>query len=84
MVGSSRAKDIMMRSLRITGREAGDCSLCSARATHRQEIAPVEDAPLSLAIELEGQCYARLRSSKDSAKGSKPSPPKRPQNFRGR
>jgi 2-oxoglutaroyl-CoA hydrolase len=44
----------------------------------------IEDASLSLAIELEGQCYGRLRSSGDFREGVEAFGAKRPPNFRGR
>jgi 2-oxoglutaroyl-CoA hydrolase len=44
----------------------------------------IEDASLSLAIELEGQCYGRLRSSEDFREGVEAFAAKRPHNFRGR
>src|SRR5271156_152756 len=109
MVGISRAKDIVMRSRRITGREAGDwgiATVCTrdgeleaaadalvdelralaplAQRTAKKLLNDIEDASLSLAIELEGQCYGRLRSSEDFREGVEAFAAKRPQNFRGR
>jgi 2-oxoglutaroyl-CoA hydrolase len=108
MVGISRAKDIVMRSRRITGREAGDwgiANVCAdseleaasdalvdelrafpplAQRTAKKLLNDIEDASLSLAIELEGQCYGRLRSSEDFREGVEAFAAKWPQNFRGR
>ena len=109
MVGISRAKDIVMRSPRITGREAGDWGIATvcirdgeleaeadalvdelrafaplAQRTAKKLLNDMEDASLSLAIELEGQCYCRLRSSEDFREGVAAFAVKRPQNFRGR
>jgi hypothetical protein len=45
--------------------------------SHRQELLnDIEDASLSLAVELEGQCCRRLRAARTTlAKASKLSPP---------
>ena len=109
MVGISLAKDIVMRSRRITGREAGDWGIATvcisdgeleaaadalvdelravaplAQRTAKKLLNDIEDASLSLAIELEGQCYGRLQSSEDFREGAEAFAAKRPQNFRGR
>lgn len=42
-----------------------------------------EDAPLSVAIEMEGHCYSRLRSSHDFKEGVEAFHSKRPAVFRG-
>ena len=55
-----------------------------AQRTAKKLLNDIEDAPLSLAIELEGQCYGRLRSSEDFREGVEAFAAKRPQNFRGR
>ena len=82
MIGITRAKDIVMRSRRITGRQACDWGVATdcvpdgeldaatdafvdelrdfaplAQRTAKKLLNDIEDAPLSLAIELEGQCY---------------------------
>ncbi len=109
MVGITRAKDIVMRSRRIPGRQAyewgvatdcvGDDELEAASDALAEELrgfAPlaqrsakklmndIEDANLSLAIELEGQCYGRLRSSEDFREGVEAFHQKRRPIFRGR
>jgi len=109
MVGISRAKDIVMRSRRITGREAGDWGIATvcirdgeleaaadalvdelrafaplAQPAAKKLLNDIEDASLSLAIELEGQCYGRLRSAEDFREGVEAFAAKRPQNFRER
>ena len=43
-----------------------------------------EDSPLSIAIELEGHCYSRLRSSEDFREGVEAFHSKRKPNFIGR
>jgi 2-oxoglutaroyl-CoA hydrolase len=109
MIGITRAKDIVMRSRRITGRQAGDWGIATdcvpdgeleaaidALVDELRDFAPLaqravkkllndtEDASLSLAIELEGQCYGRLRSSKDFREGVEAFEAKRKPSFRGR
>jgi 2-oxoglutaroyl-CoA hydrolase len=108
MVGIGRAKDIVMRARRITGRQAcdwgiavdcvGDPELEAASDALTEELRQmpplaqrsakkllndIEDAPLSLAIELEGQCYARLRGSDDFREGVESFRQKRRPDFRG-
>src|ERR1700676_3603765 len=90
MVGITRAKDIVMRSRRIPGRQAYEWGVATdcvaddeleaasdglaeelrgfpplAQRSAKKLINDIEDAGLSLAIELEGQCYGRLRGSDD-------------------
>ena len=108
MVGIARTKDIVMRSRRISGRQACDWGIATdcvpdaelERATDAlveelREFAPlaqrvakkllndIEDAGLSLAIELEGQAYARLRGSDDFREGVEAFHQKRRPNFGG-
>jgi 2-oxoglutaroyl-CoA hydrolase len=108
MVGITRAKDIVMRSRRITGFRAfewgiatecvadGDLEkstdalveeLCSfaplAQRTAKKLLNDCEDASLSLAIELEGQAYGRLRGSDDFREGVEAFDAKRKPNFKG-
>ena len=52
--------------------------------TAKKLLNDIEDAPLSLAIELEGQCYRRLRSSEDFREGVEAFGAKRKPSFRGR
>jgi 2-oxoglutaroyl-CoA hydrolase len=109
MVGVTRAKDIVMRSRRVTGRHAyewgiatdcvGDAELERAtdalveelrgfaplaQRTAKKLLNDIEDAGLSLAIELEGQYYGRLRSSDDFREGVEAFHAKRKPNFKGR
>jgi 2-oxoglutaroyl-CoA hydrolase len=109
MVGITRAKDIVMRSRRIPGRQAyewgvatdcvadGELEAASdalveelrgfpplAQRSAKKLMNDIEDAGLSLAIELEGQCYGRLRSSDDFREGVEAFHLKRKPKFRGR
>jgi 2-oxoglutaroyl-CoA hydrolase len=109
MVGISRAKDIVMRSRRMPGRQAyewgvatecvPDAELETATAALVDELRAfpplaqrvakkllndTEDAALSLAIELEGANYSRLRSSDDFREGVEAFHAKRKPVFRGR
>ncbi|HVH73573.1 MAG TPA: enoyl-CoA hydratase/isomerase family protein [Stellaceae bacterium] len=54
-----------------------------AQRTAKKLLNDIEDAPLSLAIELEGQCYGRLRSSEDFREGVEAFHAKRKPRFRG-
>lgn len=109
MVGIGRTKDIVMRSRRISGRQAYDWGVaveCVADAeleaatdvlvdelrafsplaqrTAKKVLNDSEDAPLSIAIELEGHCYSRLRSSEDFREGVEAFHGKRKPVFVGR
>ncbi|SOC50994.1 2-oxoglutaroyl-CoA hydrolase [Chromohalobacter canadensis] len=54
-----------------------------AQRTAKRLINDNEDAPLSVAIEMEGHCYSRLRSSKDFREGVEAFHAKRKAEFRG-
>jgi 2-oxoglutaroyl-CoA hydrolase len=109
MVGITRTKDIVMRSRRISGRQAQDWGIATdcvpdgdleaatdalveelrglpplAQRTAKKLLNDIEDAGLSLAIELEGQAYGRLRSSEDFREGVEAFRQKRRPNFSGR
>jgi 2-oxoglutaroyl-CoA hydrolase len=108
MVGIARTKDIVMRSRRISGRQACDWGIATecvadaelerttdaladelrampplAQRAAKKLLNDIEDAGLTLAIELEGQCYARLRCSDDFREGVEAFQQKRRPNFRG-
>ncbi|HEX5318890.1 MAG TPA: enoyl-CoA hydratase-related protein [Stellaceae bacterium] len=109
MVGITRTKDIVMRSRRLSGRQAyewGVATECVADAelegatdalaeelrgfpplaqrTAKKLINDTEDSTLSLAIELEGANYSRLRASDDFREGVEAFHAKRKPVFRGR
>jgi 2-oxoglutaroyl-CoA hydrolase len=54
-----------------------------AQRTAKKLLNDSEDATLSIAIELEGQCYSRLRQSDDFREGVEAFHTKRPAKFRG-
>lgn len=109
MVGITRAKDIVMRSRRISGHQAYEWGIATdcvadaeleaatdalveelrgfpplAQRTAKKLLNDIEDASLSLAIKLEGQCYGRLRGSDDFREGVDAFHAKRRPNFHGR
>ncbi len=109
MVGITRTKDIVMRSRRISGRQAYDWGVATecvaddkleaatdalveelrsfaplAQRTAKKLLNDTEDATLSIAIELEGHGYSRLRSSEDFREGVEAFHAKRKPAFTGR
>ena len=108
IVGITRTKDIVMRSKRITAKQALDWGIATdcvpdgeleaathaladelrsfsplAQRTAKKLLNDAEDATLSLAIELEGHCYSRLRQSEDFHEGVEAFHAKRKAQFRG-
>jgi 2-oxoglutaroyl-CoA hydrolase len=108
MVGITRTKDIVMRSKRITGKQAYDWGVATecvpdgelekatdalvdelrtfsplAQRTAKKLLNDTEDSTLSIAIELEGHCYSRLRQSDDFKEGVEAFHSKRPAKFTG-
>jgi 2-oxoglutaroyl-CoA hydrolase len=108
IVGITRTKDIVMRSKRISGRQALDWGIATecvpdqdlekatdnlvaelrsfspvAQRTAKKLLNDTDDALLSTAIELEGHCYSRLRSSEDFKEGVEAFHAKRPPKFKG-
>jgi 2-oxoglutaroyl-CoA hydrolase len=109
MVGVTRTKDIVMRSRRISGRQAYEWGIATecvpdaeleratdalveelrgfpplAQRTAKKLLNDIEEASLSLGIELEGQAYGRLRSSEDFREGVEAFHQKRKPRFKGR
>jgi 2-oxoglutaroyl-CoA hydrolase len=108
MVGITRTKDIVMRSKRITGRQAYEWGVATecvaddkleaatdalveelrtfspiAQRTAKKLLNDTEDATLSIAIELEGHGYSRLRQSNDFKEGVEAFHAKRKPSFTG-
>jgi 2-oxoglutaroyl-CoA hydrolase len=54
-----------------------------AQRTAKKLLNDTEDSPLSIAIELEGHCYSRLRSSNDFREGVEAFHDKRRPRFTG-
>jgi 2-oxoglutaroyl-CoA hydrolase len=109
MIGITRTKDIVMRSKRITAKQAFDWGIATecvpddelenatdrlvdelrtfaplAQRTAKKLLNDTEDATLTIAIELEGHCYSRLRQSEDFKEGVEAFNAKRPPKFVGR
>ncbi|HEX6442439.1 MAG TPA: enoyl-CoA hydratase-related protein [Stellaceae bacterium] len=109
LVGTTRAKDMVMRSRRISGRQACEWGIATecvadaelenatdvlveelrafpplAQRAAKKLLNDIEEASLSLGIELEGQAYGRLRSSEDFREGVNAFHQKRKPEFKGR
>ncbi|MBC2770170.1 enoyl-CoA hydratase/isomerase family protein [Pusillimonas minor] len=108
MVGITRTKDVVMRSRRISGKQAYDWGVATecvaddqlesatdalveelrkfsplAQRTAKKLLNETEDATLTTAIDLEGHCYSRLRSSNDFREGVEAFHSKRAAKFNG-
>jgi 2-oxoglutaroyl-CoA hydrolase len=108
MIGIARTKDVVMRSRRITAKQAFDWGIVTecvpdtelekatdklvdelrsfaplAQRTAKKLLNDTEDSTLSIAIELEGHCYSRLRQSDDFKEGVEAFNAKRPPKFIG-
>src|ERR1700734_487840 len=109
MIGITRTKDIVMRSKRISGKQAAEWGIATecvpdaelekvtdklvdelrtfsplAQRTAKKLLNDTEDSTLTVAIELEGHCYSRLRQSEDFKEGVEAFNAKRPPKFIGR
>ena len=109
MIGITRTKDIVMRSKRISAKQAFDWGIATecvpdaelekatdklvdelrsfsplAQRTAKKLLNDTEDSTLTVAIELEGHCYSRLRQSDDFKEGVEAFNAKRPPKFVGR
>src|SRR5246127_2921751 len=109
MIGITRTKDIVMRSKRISAKQAFDWGIATecvpdaelekatdklvdelrtfaplAQRTAKKLLNDTEDSTLTVAIELEGHCYSRLRQSEDFKEGVEAFNAKRPPKFIGR
>ena len=108
IIGITRTKDIVMRSKRISGKQALEWGIATecvpdsrleaatdalvdellsfsplAQRTAKKLLNDTEDSTLSIAIELEGHCYSRLRQSHDFSEGVDAFHAKRPAVFKG-
>ena len=99
MIGIARTKNMVMRSLRVSGKDIHTWGIaCECVADEALEEATdalvdelrffslnaAEDAPLHVGIEMEGQAYGRIRSSEDFAEGVASFKEKRKAVFKGR
>ena len=109
MIGITRTKDVVMRSKRISAKQALEWGIVTecvpdaelekatdglvdelrafspiAQRTAKKLLNDTEDTMLSIAIELEGHCYSRLRQSEDFKEGVEAFNAKRPPKFIGR
>jgi len=109
IVGITRTKDIVMRSKRISGKQAYDWGIATecvpdaqlesatdalvdelltfsplAQRTAKKLLNDTEDSTLTIAIELEGLNYSRLRQSGDFQEGVEAFHAKRPPKFQGK
>ena len=109
IVGITRTKDIVMRSKRISAKQAFDWGIATecvpdadlekatdklvdelrtfsslAQRTAKKLLNDTEESTLTIAIELEGHCYSRLRQSEDFKEGVEAFNAKRPPKFVGR
>jgi 2-oxoglutaroyl-CoA hydrolase len=108
IVGIARTKDIVMRSKRVSAKQAYEWGIATecvpdsdlekatdamvdelrafspiAQRTAKKLLNDTDDATLSVAIELEGQAYSRLRQSDDFKEGVEAFHAKRPPRFTG-
>src|ERR1700726_3580317 len=109
MIGITRTKDIVMRSKRISAKQAFDWGIATecvpdaelekatdklvdelrsfaplGQRTAKKLLNDIEDSTLTVAIELEGHCYSRLRQSEDFKEGVEAFNARRPPKFVGR
>jgi len=108
MIGITRTKDMVMRSKRISAKQALDWGIVTecvpdselekatdglvdelrtfaplAQRTAKKLLNDTEDSMLSVAIEMEGHCYSRLRQSDDFKEGVEAFNAKRSPRFVG-